>query len=56
MGPGFGLPGTVWKSGLPAWFTNVLESDRFTRVAQAREADCAARSPSRSAPTASASR
>jgi PAS domain S-box-containing protein len=38
MGPGFGLPGTVWKSGLPAWFTNVLESDRFTRVAQAREA------------------
>jgi PAS domain S-box-containing protein len=37
MGPGFGLPGTVWKSGLPAWFTNVLESDRFTRVAQARE-------------------
>jgi PAS domain S-box-containing protein len=38
MGPGFGLPGTVWKSGLPAWFTNVLESDKFTRVAQAREA------------------
>ena len=37
MGPGFGLPGAVWKSGLPAWFTNVLESDRFTRVAQARE-------------------
>jgi PAS domain S-box-containing protein len=38
MGPGFGLPGTVWKSGLPAWFTNVLESDKFTRVVQAREA------------------
>ena len=38
MGLGFGLPGTVWKSGLPAWFTNVLESDKFTRVAQAREA------------------
>jgi PAS domain S-box-containing protein len=38
MGPGFGLPGTVWKSGLPSWFTNVLESDKFTRVAQAREA------------------
>jgi PAS domain S-box-containing protein len=38
MGPGFGLPGAVWKSGLPAWFTNVLESDKFTRVAQAREA------------------
>jgi PAS domain S-box-containing protein len=38
MGPGFGLPGAVWKSGLPAWFENVLESDSFTRVDSARKA------------------
>lgn len=37
MGHGFGLPGAVWESGLPAWFTNVLESDKFTRVEGARE-------------------
>jgi PAS domain S-box-containing protein len=37
MGPGFGLPGTVWNSGLPAWFENVLESDSFTRVESARK-------------------
>ena len=36
MGHGFGLPGAVWESGLPAWFTNVLESDKFTRVEGAR--------------------
>jgi PAS domain S-box-containing protein len=36
MGHGFGLPGAVWKSGLPAWFENVLESDSFTRVESAR--------------------
>jgi PAS domain S-box-containing protein len=36
MGHGFGLPGAVWESGLPAWFTNVLESDQFTRVEGAR--------------------
>jgi PAS domain S-box-containing protein len=37
MGRGFGLPGGVWESGLPAWFTNVLESDKFTRVDAARK-------------------
>jgi PAS domain S-box-containing protein len=36
MGHGFGLPGAVWESGLPAWFTNVLASDKFTRVEGAR--------------------
>jgi len=36
MGHGFGLPGAVWESGLPAWFTNVLDSDKFTRVEGAR--------------------
>jgi PAS domain S-box-containing protein len=36
MGHGFGLPGAVWESGLPAWFTNVLDSDQFTRVEGAR--------------------
>jgi PAS domain S-box-containing protein len=36
FGHGFGLPGSVWESGLPAWFTNVLESDQFTRVDGAR--------------------
>jgi len=36
MGHGFGLPGAVWESGLPVWFTNVLESDKFTRVEGAR--------------------
>jgi PAS domain S-box-containing protein len=36
MGHGFGLPGAVWESGMPAWFTNVLESDKFTRVDGAR--------------------
>jgi PAS domain S-box-containing protein len=38
MGRGFGLPGAVWESGLPAWFTNVLDSDTFTRADAAREA------------------
>jgi PAS domain S-box-containing protein len=38
MGRGFGLPGAVWESGLPAWFTNVLESDKFTRADAARKA------------------
>ena len=38
MGPGFGLPGTVWESGLPSWFTNVLESDKFTRAERRRAA------------------
>ncbi len=37
MGHGFGLPGAVWESGLPAWFSNVLESDQFTRVEGARQ-------------------
>jgi PAS domain S-box-containing protein len=36
MGHGFGLPGTVWETGLPAWFSNVLESDKFTRADAAR--------------------
>jgi PAS domain S-box-containing protein len=36
MGHGFGLPGAVWESGLPAWFTNVLDSDKFTRADAAR--------------------
>ena len=36
MGRGFGLPGAVWESGLPAWFTNVLDSDKFTRADAAR--------------------
>ena len=36
MGHGFGLPGAVWESGQPAWFTNVLESDKFTRADAAR--------------------
>ncbi len=38
MGPGFGLPGEVWESGLPAWFPDVLSSDQFTRVESARKA------------------
>ncbi|MEA2364026.1 MAG: hypothetical protein QOD71_3171 [Thermoleophilaceae bacterium] len=38
MGHGFGLPGAVWESGLPAWFTNVLESEQFTRSDAARKA------------------
>ena len=50
MGRGFGLPGTVWESGLPAWFTNVLDSDKFTRADAARDRRaCAARWRSRSA-------
>jgi PAS domain S-box-containing protein len=35
MGHGFGLPGAVWQSGLPAWFSDVLASDKFTRVESA---------------------
>jgi PAS domain S-box-containing protein len=38
MGPGFGMPGEVWESGLPAWFPDVLSSDQFTRVDSARKA------------------
>ena len=38
MAPGYGLPGDVWESGRPAWFTNVLESDQFTRVESASKA------------------
>ncbi len=38
MGRGFGMPGAVWESGMPAWFTNVLESDQFTRSDTARKA------------------
>jgi PAS domain S-box-containing protein len=38
MGHGFGLPGAVWESGLPAWFSDVLASDKFTRVDSARVA------------------
>jgi PAS domain S-box-containing protein len=36
MGHGFGLPGAVWESGQPAWFADVLESDKFTRADAAR--------------------
>ena len=50
MGPGFGLPGAVWKSGLPPGSPDVLESDKFTRVARRARPACAARSRSRSAP------
>jgi PAS domain S-box-containing protein len=38
MTPGFGLPGAVWDSGLPAWFANVLETDTFTRAESAGRA------------------
>jgi PAS domain S-box-containing protein len=38
MGHGFGLPGAVWESGRPAWFADVLASDKFTRVESARVA------------------
>jgi PAS domain S-box-containing protein len=38
MGRGFGLPGDVWETGLPAWFSDVLKSDKFTRVESARSA------------------
>ena len=36
--PGFGLPGTVWKSGMPEIMGDLWSSDRFLRKDDARKA------------------
>jgi hypothetical protein len=32
MGPGVGLPGTVWQSGRPAWIVDPSQTPNFPRV------------------------
>ncbi len=35
--PGIGLPGRIWASGIPAWFSNLVQDDNCLREALAKQ-------------------